>query len=239
MLSRRLSVLLVMMLLVVRPCAADLLHIPADQEISLGREAAARFEQGVRLLGGPQAERVRRIGLRVAAVTGRPELPFTFKIVDRDAINAVTFPGGFVYVYRGLLEQHLDDDELAGVLGHEIAHAVKSHAVKEMYPMLLVKKWQARVPGAERARAVTNLLETLTQRGLGRHLELEADSLGTQYAYAAGYRADGLMRVLQGFAQMEVHNPNAISALAATHPPATLRLKKLRPVVAGLTSGRR
>jgi predicted Zn-dependent protease len=216
------------------PSPAGILKIPVDEEISVGREAAQKFERGQRMMDGPMLDRIQSIGERVARVSGRDDLPFTFNLVDSDSINAITFPGGFIYVFRGLMDLEPDDDELAGILGHEIAHSTKSHAFKRLLPVYLLRRAQVRLTGHERQNAVAAVAEMLTTRGLGRQFEYESDKIGVTYAHRAGFDPDGLLRVLEAFRQMEGRPGSRVQRLLETHPPAADRLKKLRPVVAGL-----
>lgn len=215
---------------------ADLLHIDRQEEIAYGRAACARLESQVRVItSGPQYARVVRIGRRVSAATG-VNLPFTFKIIDSPVINAITLPGGFVYVCRGLLDQGIDDDGLAGVLGHECAHAVKSHGFKLLIPIITVSR---HLPASARDNVVSKLIAIITVDGVGRHFELEADRLGVGYAAAAGYDPAGLIRVLQLFERLSKTNPSLMQKLLSTHPPNEERIRKLQPVVADLKARRR
>ncbi|MBM3462668.1 MAG: hypothetical protein FJX76_11255 [Armatimonadetes bacterium] len=124
---KRLLAFLVALLLTAPAGAAQ---VTVAQEIEVGRAGAAQFEKGVRLLGGEPLARIQRIGQRVAAATGRTDLPFTFKLVDAPEVNAISFPGGFIYVYRGFMDANPSDDELAGTLGHEVAHVVQRHVLR-------------------------------------------------------------------------------------------------------------
>lgn len=220
---------------VARPVDAGIIPIDRKQEADLGREVTAKFEQQVRLItSGEQYERVTRIGAKVAANTGVPELPWTFKVVDDPSVNAITFPGGYIYVFKGLLDQGIDDDALAGVLGHECAHAVKSHAIKKIVPIVLVGKV---LPGPIKRTMATKILAELTINGVGRRFELESDQLGAGYCYQAGWKPEGLLAVFELFIQLRQNHPSLIQKLLATHPEPEVRIKKLKPVIKKLRSG--
>ncbi len=231
---RLLRSLLIVLLLAVLPAHGDILKIPVAEEIEMGREASTQFEASHRLTGGPALGRIEAVGARLAEKVGRTDMPFSFHLVDEDSINAITFPGGYIYVYRGLMDADPDDDELAGVLGHEMAHAVKSHAFKRLLPAYLFRKLQGKLTGSEHDTAVTKLVEALSMTGVGRQLEFEADRLGVGYASAAGFDPEGLVRVLQFFEKMERGHSGQLERLLSTHPRATERIKKVRPVVARL-----
>ena len=103
-----------------------------QDEITIGREAAARFEQEYGLVNDPAMQaRIDRVGARLIASAERRDLPWRFRIVNVSEFNAAAFPGGFIYATRGLM-QGLDDNELAFVLSHEIGHVDKRHSVRQI-----------------------------------------------------------------------------------------------------------
>ena len=218
------------------PASADFLKIDTAQEISIGREAAARFEGKNRILeSGPMAARVQRLGARIAQASGR-ELPYTFKVVDASTINAITFPGGFIYFYRGLLDQGLDDNQVACVLAHEVAHAVKSHTYKTLFVLGSIRK----MSGQARENAVAQVLTAVSvQAPMSRHLEIEADRIGATIAYRAGFDPQGLVDVLEMFQRLSKKNPSLTDKLMRTHPAPEDRIRKLQVVIQQLKSQRR
>lgn len=215
------------------PAVADFLKIDTAQEISIGREAASRFESKNRVVDhGPQAERIRRLGMKIAQASGR-DLPYTFKVVDASTINAITFPGGFIYFYRGLLDQGLDDNQVACVLAHEVAHAVKSHTYKTLFVLGSIRK----MSGQARENAVAQVLTAVTvQAPMSRHLEIEADRIGATIAYNAGFDPQGLVDVLELFQRLSRKNPSLTDKLMRTHPAPEDRIRKLQAVIQQLKS---
>lgn len=212
----------------VPPASADFLKIDTAQEISIGREAASRFEGKNRILeSGSIASRVQRLGLRVVQASGR-DLPYSFKVVDSSTINAITFPGGFIYFYKGLLDQGLDDNQIACVLAHEVAHAVKSHTYKTLFVMGSVRK----MSGQARENAVAQVLTAVSvQAPMSRFLEIEADRIGATIAYKAGFDPQGLVDVLEMFQRLSRKNPSLTDKLMRTHPAPEDRIRKLRVVI--------
>lgn len=233
------AVLLTLLVMVGSPSRAGLMTIDRQEEIEFGRAAAARVERKVRLItSGPQYDRVQRLGRKVAAASGE-DLPFTFKLIDDPTVNAFTFPGGFIYVFRGLLDQGLDDNALAGVLGHECAHAVKSHGFKVMKPMAILGKSTSHLPRVVKENVIGKLITIVTVEGVGRRFELEADAVGAGYAYKAGFDPEGLMRVFEMFIRLRSSQPSLTQKLLASHPQPEVRMKKLRPVIIKLKAGGR
>ncbi len=106
--------------------------ISEGQEIEIGRQSAVKVEAQYGLYNDKAAiNKINRIGHSIARISDRPNLPYTFKILNTDKVNALSAPGGFTYVTKGLL-QDITDDELAFVLGHEIAHAARRHSVNQL-----------------------------------------------------------------------------------------------------------
>ena len=119
---------------------------------------------------------------KLVPVTGRRDSPYRVRIIDQPIVNAVTFPGGFIYFYQGILDQHLDEDMLAAVMGHELAHAVRSHSYRTMQAMEVL----GTVTGGN---SVSELGKIITVIGVGRTYENQADQFGMQYAAKAGLRS--------------------------------------------------
>ena len=104
--------------------------ISLEQEIEMGRETAKSLEAKYGLYqDDAMQERVNRIGQRLAAVSGRTDIEYSFKVLNHNEVNALACPGGFIYVFKGLIDFMPSDTELAGVLGHEVGHVAKKHTV--------------------------------------------------------------------------------------------------------------
>ena len=111
--------------------------ISKSQEISMGKDVAAQLEAKYGVVQDDDLQaRVNNIGQRIVAVSGRQDLEYSFKVLNSDEVNAMAVPGGFIYVFKGLLDFMPSDDELAGVLGHEVGHIVKRHSVKQVEKQL-------------------------------------------------------------------------------------------------------
>ena len=173
-----------------------------EREINMGRKLAKRVEEEMKIVeDAPLQERVRSIGDRLAAVCDRKELQYHFAVIKDDDINAFSLPGGFVFVNDGLIKKTASDDELAGVLAHEIAHIAARHAVKRFESSLGAQLLQlasiavARQSGGA-AQGVGVALQA-AQLSYARQDELDADRLGVRYMKAAGFDPKGMVTFLE------------------------------------------
>ncbi len=204
--------------------------------------------------------RVSMIGQRVVKASPLSELTWKFVVVDSEEPNAACTGEGHIFVTRGLLDLGFTDDELAGVLGHEIAHGVRRHCFRvvelfRQYLMLLrdVERFKARVAAAQRGESTlvseasleserkalesrkNDLVERIRdERVYGRQDEEEADVLGLRYAVTAGYSRSGLSSALEKLHKYQYQNfGTAVLEDDMTHPPIPRRLESLRRVQAG------
>ncbi|MBI3928699.1 MAG: M48 family metalloprotease [Armatimonadetes bacterium] len=206
--------------------------ISTEQEIAIGRQAAREIESQyslVRDLG--MVERINRIGQRLAANSARPEIQYSFRILDEDEFNALALPGGFAYATRGLMEG-LPDEELAFVLGHEMAHVEKRHSVRQIEnaigTQLGLLAIFAAVGQGEISEGSANLMQlvgmVLNNRYSQAH-ETEADRVGTQLMAQAGYDpvfAVSSLQTLQSRSQGGM--PGILNTFLGTHPLASDRV---------------
>lgn len=207
------------------------------QEIELGRQIADHIEKEYEVCE-PSSARLREIGERVAGASGRAHLEYSFKALKSDDINAFAIPGGFVYMYTGLMEM-LDEDEIAAVLGHEVGHIVARHGIKRVqavmgYQLLALAGLIAmrdRVDPAA-AQELSDTVFTLILLGYSRRDELEADRLGTRYAIRAGFAPEGMLGVLEKFEELQRGMPQIV--FLNTHPPVRDRMREVRIVIAAL-----
>lgn len=175
--------------------------IDESTEIRIGQQAAADLEREYGVVNDPrQLPRVQRIGRAIAAQSQRPNLPWTFRILNMSDVNAISLPGGPIYVTRGLLATGLSDAELAGVIGHEVAHVNERHAVKAIQRAMTYQLLSALVLGHS-SSAVQQAADIAVQLALelpnSRSDEYAADAQGIRLAYNAGYPANGLVQFLQ------------------------------------------
>lgn len=210
----------------------EMYYYSTEREVRAGEAIAGAIEKEYRLAGDPLLqERARLIGSRITAVCGRKEIKYTFKVLDDDEINAVALPGGFVYLYKGVLDKSSGDDEVAGVLAHEVGHIVSRHSIKKMqgmtgYSLLRILLTQAPDPGKVGTAADAAFTELML--GYSREDELQADMLAARYMKAAGYDPRAMISFLERLWQNEKRKPPRRFSYFKTHPyiPDRIRVVK-------------
>ena len=209
--------------------------ISEAEEIEIGRRGDAEIRREMGVYNDDEMQRyVSGIGERIASVSHRPQLPWTFTVLDDQAVNAFALPGGFVYVTRGLLAHLGDEAELAGVLGHEVGHVTARH-VSQQYSRsaggsLAVLLASIFVPGVAPFGDLANVgLGTLFLK-YGRDDELESDRLGVEYSTKAGWDPTGVPRFLETLSRLDALSERGIPNWLSTHPDPGSRVVKAQPI---------
>lgn len=216
------------------PAEAQLGLISRSEEIRLGQEAAAQIEAKYPTR---RDRRVESIGQRIVRANNMPDYPYRFRVIDRNEVNAISLPGGPVYIYRGLLKMvGRDDHALAGVIAHELGHIRERHSVDQMEKqsiagLLLGNLTKGNLRSLGAIAANVGLLK------FSRSDEYEADDVGARMMANAGYDPAGLLRFFQKLQQSEGRGSGAISWLR-THPSSSQRIRRLSSRVDAL-EGRR
>lgn len=206
-------------------------------EIRIGQEFAATLLGAKPLVADARLQRyVNVLGRWLALQTERPNLPWTFGVLDDAGFNAFATPGGHVFVTRGLVARMRSEAELAGVLAHEIAHVLKKHhlaAVQKNAGMQAVTDLVgglAQGGNHEVKTMALNMGRKLYASGLDKDDEFEADRLGVVIAARAGYDAYGLPSVLQILQSQNAQDAN-FSLLFKTHPAPGVRIEMLEQLM--------
>ncbi len=211
-----------------------------EQEVALGRQSDAQVRQEMGLVADQALQQyVERIAMPLAKGSERPELPWTFAVVDAQAVNAFALPGGFIYVTRGIMAHLNSEAELAGVLGHEIAHVTARHSAaqysKQTAGSLGLLLGQIFVP---ELRPFGQALESglgLLFLKFGRDDELEADTLGAGYATEQGWDPRGVASMLETLGRLsDGTDRKGVPNWASTHPMPEDRVARLEQRVATL-----
>lgn len=171
-----------------------------EQEVEVGRKVARQVVDEVAVVADePMQQRVRDIGQRIAAVCDRRELVYHFTVIADDDVNAFSLPGGYVFLDDGLVKKTANDDELAGVIAHEVAHIAARHAVKRYESNLGLQIVQLASLAARRGAATRGLsvAARVAQLAYARQDELEADRLAVRYLQAAGFDPKAMLTFLE------------------------------------------
>jgi predicted Zn-dependent protease len=202
--------------------------IPTETEVEIGKEVVKDVESQEQILNNTTVRNyVNTVGQKVARVCDRKDVKYTFKVLDSNEINAFACPGGFIYIYKGLLEIMDNEAQLAGVLGHEIGHVVARHSMKRLqavYGYSILMEIALGDKMGKAARQVVDASAGLILQGYGRDNEYEADNYGILYEKKAGYNPNGMIQLFEKFKKMEGKPPNAFEKLLASHPPASDRI---------------
>jgi predicted Zn-dependent protease len=183
-------------------------------------------------------EYINRVGQNLVK-NSDAKVPFTIKVLDTDEINAMALPGGFFYVNSGLILACDSEDELAGVMAHEISHVVAHHAAREMtrlnymqigsIPLMIFTQGTWTGYGIYEA---TQLAVPMAFLSFSRQFEAEADYLGVQWMYKAGYDPQGMVTIFEKLDALEKHKPGALSKAFSDHPATPDRIAAVETEIA-------
>jgi len=205
------------------------------QEVSIGEQASPEFivELGGEIPSQGIRHYVNALGMRIAAVSERPDLPWEFKVVDSQVLNAFALPGGKVFISRGLLAKLKDEAMLVGVLGHEVGHTTAKHVGEQMTSQMLL----AGAVAATGVAADRNDSDWLRILGVGAHVggglyllkfsrehEHESDGLAFRYMTKLDYDPLAMLRVLKVLAKAAEDSPR--SSIFSTHPAPAQRVDR-------------
>jgi predicted Zn-dependent protease len=209
-----------------------------DKEVQLGRQLSAEVDRQAKFIDDPViTEYINRVGQNVV-LHSDARLPFTIKVIDSDEVNAFALPGGFFYVNKGLILAADNEAEVAGVMAHEIAHVTARHAMENQAKGML-----AEIGLMAGSIFLGGLGGMLINQGaqfgallgfmkFSRNAESEADMLGVQYLWAAGYDPNAMSTMFEKLASKNKKKPGTFSKLFETHPQSVDRLEATRQLVA-------
>lgn len=202
-----------------------------ERQIAMGKDYSTQVESTSKFITDPHVtEYVNRIGQNLVR-NSDSQVPFTIKVIDSDDINAFALPGGFFYVDSGLILAADNEAELAGVMAHEIAHVAACHAAREntraqlmnlaSIPLVMVGG-----PVGYAAYEAAGLALPLTFLKFSRGFETEADFLGVQYMYKAGYDPQAFTSFFEKVKSLEKSKQNPVAKAFETHPQTPDRIQK-------------
>jgi predicted Zn-dependent protease len=202
-----------------------------DGEIKMGKQYADEIEKSTRFITDPVVvEYVNRVGQNIVK-NSDCKVPFTIKVIDSDEINAMALPGGFFYVNSGLILAADEEAELAGVMAHETAHVCAHHAAREMtrmniaqismIPLMIMLPYDWTGYGIYEA---AQLAIPITFLQFSRDFEAQADYLGIQYMYRAGYDPQGFISMFEKIQALEKRKPGLVAKAFSDHPQTPDRI---------------
>ncbi len=204
----------------------QLSSISDKEEIKLGGEINQELIRSgqARIYRNPQITRyVNRIGQRLAQHSQRPNIPYTFQVVDDNNVNAFATMGGYVYIHTGLMETAENEAELASVIGHEIGHIVGHHALEQMRETAIAQGVLS-TAGLDSSQAVQIGIDLALRRPNSRGDELEADRFGLDNLKKSGYAPSAMVSFMEKLLQQGSSVPSILS----THPATSERIKRLQ-----------
>ncbi len=210
-------------------------YTSTEQEVAMGDSISKQVEKEYKLAGDEHMqERVELIGKRLVKVCDRKELIYHFKVLDIDDINAVSLPGGWVYIFKGLVDKAKNDDELAGVIAHEIGHICARHAVKRAQTgsIMNIVMIAAALAGRGNTAQATNLALTSLMASYSREDEFEADRRAVIYTKAAGYDPEALITFMQTMKEAQKFNIRPYSYFRS-HPYEGERIGNINRQITG------
>jgi predicted Zn-dependent protease len=219
----------------------SLILIGTKDEIDIGQNFAKEVESQNKVTPDTiLGNYVDQVGQKVASFSDRKDIQYHFKVLESPDINAFACPGGFIYVYTGLLKVMDNEAQLGGVLGHEIGHVVARHSVKRLQQVLGLQVLLSLTLGesSELTQKAVGTGLTLIMQGYSRQNEFEADYDGTLYMTQAGYDPKGMLQLFEKFKEMEKERKSTfIDELLASHPPTPERITKVEDETKSLNLG--
>ena len=224
---------------------SQMIFMSSEEELALGEKSYQEALAEAKVITGTKdANRVKAIGERIAKVADRSDFTWEFNLVEDEALNAFCLPGGKVVVYTGILKAARNDDQLATVISHEIAHALARHGAERMSSSMVQQGVQALgnvvlAVGAPEYQNIFNQTYGIgTQVGVmlpyGRMQESEADEIGIYLMNKAGYNVHESLKFWENMSDGKKETSDFLS----THPSSTTRIKDLEKVIAKVQAGK-
>jgi predicted Zn-dependent protease len=206
--------------------------LSTEREIQMGQDAASSIEKEQKVHDSAALQTyIQEIGARVISRSPRTDVPYQFKVIDDDEqVNAFALPGGFMYVYTGLMLMCENEAELASVMAHEISHVADYHHNNAMARRIALMGGVAAVGIATEDAGVAagaGLAAMMLELKFGRDQERRADMIGMDLLYSGGYKPDAMVTMMQ---KLNAHNESdggRPPVLLSSHPPTSARIQNL------------
>ncbi len=213
-----------------RNVAGNVNFYSIEKEMAMGKQLAAEVEKQSKIIDEPiLSEYINRLGQNLTR-NSDARIPISFKIIDSDSVNAFTLPGGHIFVNSGLIRIAQTEAELAGAMAHEIGHAAARHVTRQQtraqianlatIPLIFLGGWTGYA-----LRQGTSLAIPMTFLSFSRAFEGEADLLGLEYMYKAGYDPTATIDIFERIDSLQKTRPSAVAKVFATHPMTEDRIR--------------
>ncbi len=208
-----------------------------QDEIDMGVAADNKMQKENKILETPA--RIKEIIQKIGKSSDRPNLTYTVRVMENDEVNAFALPGGYIYLYSGLLKETPSSDELANIMGHEVAHVCARDGVNQMQKSIMYSI-PAQILLQNRSAAIQNAVDAAFTLGMlkySRSQELRADTYGVTYAYRAGYNPEGMITFFNKLKDIESKSPSLNLSFLRSHPDIAERIENVRNVIGTLKPG--
>lgn len=217
----------------------DIIFVDTQKEINIGRSIAESIEKSKEVKLDPDpimTERVNAIGQKIASVSDRKEVRYAFRVIDKDEINAFALPGGYVFIFKGLVDKVSNDDELAAVIAHEISHVVARHSIKRLqggvgYNILRILM-AVTGAGSQDAGRIDVAFGQLIM-SYSREDEALADKLAIKYLKEAGYDPWAVVSILKKLQEADRIAPIRAYTSYRSHPYIADRIRMVKQELSG------
>lgn len=234
-------------LLVLATSAGAITLISVKDEIQIGREAQAQVRKQVPEMRDSAATAyIRNIGRRLAANARGPRYPYSFSVANYCEINAFALPGGPVWIHRGAIAAAGNEAQLASVLAHEVAHIAERHAAGQLTNAIVANLGLGLLGailgnggGATAAQVAARFIATGTFLKFSRDHEREADRVGAEIMYRAGWDPRGMLEFMETLRQKQGRDPGSVEIFFSTHPSPEGRIERLRQQTRTMRGGTR
>jgi MAF protein len=203
-----------------------------DKEVQIGESIVREVEKKYKPADDPLIQkRVEDIGKKIVSVCDRKEIDYHFTVLNEEEVNAVSLPGGFIYINKGIVDKVANDDELACVIAHEVGHVVARHSIKKLQAIMGYSILRVLIASAPKVSQVGNAADIAFSEillGYAREDELVADRLGTRYARLAGYNPRGMITFLEKLQEVNRRKPLQPKSYFKTHPYVPDRIRVVK-----------
>ncbi|WP_457680137.1 M48 family metallopeptidase [Thermovibrio sp.] len=210
----------------------SLILIPTSQEVAIGRAAALEIERKSKMCKDPVINGyINWVGQKIAAVCDRHDITYHYEVIDSPELNAFSLPGGWVFIYTGLLKHLKDEADLAFVLGHETGHIVGRHAIRRLQLIYGINFLLSLTLGGKELspieEEVIRVLYQIVVAGYSRKEEFEADAMGAYYTGKAGWNPVASIETIKILDSLMKFKPSGITELFMDHPTNKKRIENL------------